>query len=183
MTSPLARPTGGTAPALYPVLAIDPGNEESAFVLYDRDTGKPHRFGKIVNDELLTLIAATEAPVVVEQVACMGMAVGAEVFETVFWSGRFCQQCEETTPYQWFRVKRHEVKQHLCGNQRAKDANIRQALIDLYGGKAKAIGKKKTPGPLYGIAGDVWSALAVAVTFANRVAPSREVVAGGGKDA
>jgi hypothetical protein len=41
---------------------------------------------------------------------------------------------------------------------RAKDANIRQALIDKLG----AVGTKKAPGPLYGISGHLWAALAVA---------------------
>ncbi|HET6477318.1 MAG TPA: hypothetical protein VFH93_14740 [Thermoleophilia bacterium] len=45
-----------------------------------------------------------------------------------------------------------------------KDANIRQALLDRFGGPA-AVGRKAAPGPLYGIARDVWSALAIAVTY------------------
>ncbi len=106
---------------------------------------------------------------VIEQIAAMGMAVGAEVFETCFWSGRFAQAwrgpCE--------RLKRHEIKMHLCGNMRAKDANIRVALMDRFGG-SQSVGKKKTPGPLYGIAGDQWSALAVAVTwYDTRIANRR----------
>jgi hypothetical protein len=63
------------------------------------------------------------------------------------------------------RVYRRDVKLHICGSQRAKDANIRQALIDCYGGKVEAIGKKKAPGPLYGISSHAWSALAVAQTW------------------
>ena len=31
--------------------------------------------------------------------------------------------------------------------------------------KAAAIGRKAAPGPLYGISRDVWSALAIAVTY------------------
>jgi hypothetical protein len=60
---------------------------------------------------------------------------------------------------------RATVKAHLCRSAKAKDSNVRQALIDLFGGKENAIGTKKTPGPLYGISGDVWAALAVAVTW------------------
>jgi hypothetical protein len=55
------------------------------------------------------------------------------------------------------------VKLALCGDSRAKDANIRQALIDHFGGSA-AIGRKAAPGPLSGISRDVWSALAIAIT-------------------
>lgn len=169
------------------ILSIDPGHEQSAFVVYETDTGCVDNFGKWNNDVLLNNIlswATVPDMLVIEQIACMGMAVGAEVFETVFWSGRFCEAFNTRTefrsnmPRRWARIKRHEVKMHLCGNMRAKDANIRQALIDRYGpGKDKAIGKKKSPGPLFGVSADVWSALAVAVTFADRslVSDAREV--------
>ena len=62
-------------------------------------------------------------------------------------------------------LPRRAVKLALCGDSRAKDANIRQALIDRFGGSA-AVGRKAAPGPLYGITRDVWSALAIAVTYA-----------------
>ena len=59
-----------------------------------------------------------------------------------------------------------------------RDANIRQALIDRYGpGKDRAIGRKLSPGPLYGLSGDCWSALAVAVTTTETVLVPQEVVA------
>ena len=55
---------------------------------------------------------------------------------------------------------------HLCGHPRAKDPNIRQALLDRFGpGREKALGTKKAPGALYGIKGDEWAALAVAITW------------------
>lgn len=95
---------------------------------------------------------------VIEKVACYGMPVGEEVFETVFWSGRFAQAYGAERTHQMPRI---EVKSHLCHNSRAKDANIRQALIDRFGKP----GTKKHPGTLYGITGDLWAALAVAVTW------------------
>ena len=104
------------------------------------------------------------------------MAVGAEVFETCVWTGRFIQ-CWTDSPFSYRigaerpvrRVFRRDVKMHLCGSARAKDANVRQALIDRYGpGKEAAIGRKATPGPLYGVTTHVWAALAVAVTAADR---------------
>lgn len=149
------------------ILSIDPGHTQSAFTLYSLEAARPVHFGKLPNETMLSdLGLLAYEHLIIEQVACMGMAVGAEVFETVFWSGRFCQDCA-ARGRQWHRVKRHEVKMHLCGNMRAKDPNIRQALIDRYGGKDAAIGKKATPGPLYGVSADVWSALAVAVTWAD----------------
>ena len=64
-------------------------------------------------------------------------------------------------------LPRRAVKLALCGDSRARDANIRQALIDRFGGSA-AVGRKAAPGPLYGISRDVWSALAIAVTYTLR---------------
>jgi hypothetical protein len=124
----------------------------------------------VTNAELLEIIEVTMASVLaIEMVASYGMAVGATVFETCVWSGRFIERwlvSDKRRP-EPVRVYRKEVKIHLCGSMRAKDANIRQALIDRYGGKESAIGKKANPGPLYGMSGDCWSALAVAITAAE----------------
>jgi hypothetical protein len=153
------------------ITAIDPGPERSAFVTWatgDRVDGPP----RIVNHDFLgnedlreTLSTNRGGTLVIEMIASYGMAVGAEVFETVFWIGRFFER--------WIgqrdRMFRRDVKLNLCGDTRAKDANIRQAIIDRFGGKERAIGKKATPGPLYGIKGDEWSALAVALTYADRL--------------
>lgn len=144
------------------VLAIDPGNEESAFVI--SDDGLRFEFGKYHNAALLSLIrdgARGADRLAIEMIASYGMPVGREVFETCVWIGRFIQA--------WGRkftvVYRKDVKLHLCGQTRAKDGNVRTSLIDKFGGKAKAIGTKKSPGPLHGMSKDVWAALGVYVTF------------------
>jgi len=145
------------------VIAIDPGTTRSAWVCYD---GFPRAFGIEDNTALLERLGMTGSfgdILVIERIASYGMPVGDEVFETVFWSGRFAQAWGRD----WTRITRREVKLHLCGSARAKDANIRQALIDRFGGKEAAIGRKAAPGPLHGISKDVWAALAVAVTFAD----------------
>lgn len=146
------------------ILAVDPGPVESAYCLCSYDAVLDA--GKVPNREIFDMlnlhIAGFGIVLAIEMVACYGMAVGAEVFETVRWIGRFQQFWR--APDEVHLVYRAEVKMELCGNTRAKDANIRQALIDRFGGKEKAIGNKKSPGPLYGLKGDMWSALAVAVT-------------------
>lgn len=101
------------------------------------------------------------AVLALEFIASYGMPVGAEVFQTCLWAGRFIQ----AFPGQHHIVYRKDVKLNLCGSMRAKDGNVRQAIIDRFGGKEKAIGKKKTPGPLYGVSGDMWAALAVGLTY------------------
>jgi hypothetical protein len=153
------------------ILAVDPGNERSAAVVLN-DEGRPVEFWREPNDEVLrrvlslsgmwnTISAQDDGHLAIEMIASYGMPVGREVFDTCVWIGRFVQAWN--APHTL--VYRRDVKMFLCGNNTAKDGNIRQALIDRYGGKDKAIGNKRTPGPLYGISNDVWSALAVGVTW------------------
>jgi len=67
-------------------------------------------------------------------IASYGMPVGREVFETCLWIGRFIEcWCGPYT-----LVYRREVKSFLCADSRAKDSNVRQAVIDRYGGKEAA---------------------------------------------
>ncbi len=147
------------------ILAIDPGPTESAYVLWDGRAIKER--GKVANQDLIEALFPSSCDnCVIEKIASYGMAVGAEVFETVFWTGKFAHYFEQCG-FLVHRITRGEVKMHLCHSMKAKDGNIRQALIDRFGGKDMAIGNKKAPGPLYGISGDVWAALAVAVTFTD----------------
>ena len=150
------------------VLAIDPGNEESAFV-HLRDNGEVLGHGLTGNGEVLHLLrhwnfhlANHNATLAIEMIASYGMPVGATVFETCVWIGRFKERWGGDSKL----VYRREVKLHLCNSARAKDSNVRQALIDRYGGtKRKAVGIKAEPGPLYGVKKDIWAALGVAVTY------------------
>jgi hypothetical protein len=143
------------------VLAIDPGSFQSAWLRFDGT--RPHGFGITANDVLVRALRSGGLPdvVVIEKVESYGMAVGAEVFDTVLWTGRFAEAANRVPVVM---LPRRAVKLALCGDSRAKDANIRQALIDRFGGPA-AVGRKAAPGPLYGISRDVWSALAIAVTY------------------
>ena len=151
------------------VIGVDPGPTQSAFVVL-RDGVRIMEKGIESNlwlrEYLPTygdqLVIIQPKVIVFEQVESFGMAVGKDVFETVFETGRLFQVVAEVAT----RLPRKAVKMHLCHSMRAKDSNIRQALIDRFGGsKAAAIGLKKTPGPLYGVRSHEWSALAIAVTW------------------
>jgi len=142
-----------------PLLAIDPGTTHSGYVVID--AGGVQLSGVAENGEMFELIAAHGSNIAIEMIASYGMAVGREVFETCLWIGRFMQAAG---PDRVRLVYRKDVKLHLCGSPRAKDANIRQALIDRWGGKAEAVGTIKKPGPLYGVKSHAWAALGVAVT-------------------
>ena len=158
------------------ILAIDPGTTESAYMLYK--AGELLGFGKIPNEAMLTLVASAGSGVelmAIEMPACYGMAVGRSVFETCRWVGIFQQAFGLSKTHIVYRKQvNHEngvdsVCMHLCKNNRAKDANVRQAILDRYpetgGGKTPQVGTKAKPGPLYGVSKDVWAALAVAITF------------------
>ena len=152
------------------ILAIDPGNEQSAYVLLK--DGYLVEFGKLDNEQLLgqlpSLVGYFDSAAI-EMVACYGMPVGKEVFDTALWVGRYKQKLVDLGR-QVDLVFRKDVKMHLCCTLKGvNDATIRQALIDRYGpGKDKAIGTKKAPGPLYGVSKDVWAALAVGVTWLDQ---------------
>lgn len=166
------------------ILAIDPGNKESAYVLFQSagvaNAGKDRlvMFAKEPNECVLAGLASIreefgkygDVPLVIEKIASYGMAVGETVFETVFWSGRFAQVWH---PKPVWRIERMKVKMNLCRHPRAKDSNIRQALIDRFGEP----GTKAMPGMLYGVSKDVWAALAVAVTYADMRKQKRGLVA------
>lgn len=150
------------------VLAIDPGYEQSAYVLFDGTRIVEHAIEP--NTTLLARLSSDAwrggqiHAVVLEQIESFGMAVGREVFETVFWTGRF-YECALRRTAAIERMPRKAVKLHLCQSARAQDSNIRTALIDRFGGTERAIGRKKTPGPLFGIKSHEWAALAIAATW------------------
>jgi hypothetical protein len=156
------------------VLAIDPGPTESAYYYGDPSDkqGPVALAGKIPNADLLRQIANGhfDAPdaIAVEEVVSYGRPVGAEVFCTVRMIGRLEQVIEGVYGKPPVLVPKPVMAKWLCLDHRAKDGHIRQRLIDLYGpGKAKAIGRKKTPGPLYGMKADVWMAFAHGVHIAE----------------
>ena len=136
------------------ILALDPGTTETAFVLWDgRQVLEAEHWP---NAEVRQVLIGREYDLCAcEMIASYGMAVGREVFETCVWIGRFVEVARE--PVQL--VYRKDVKLHLCHSPRAKDANVRQALIDQIGPQ----GTKKNPGPTYGMRSHLWAALAVAV--------------------
>lgn len=144
------------------ILAIDPGNIESAYCLMDKITYKPIEFAKIDNTSMLFKIKELKyEKIIIEMIASYGMAVGASVFDTCVWIGRFIQarNCPE-----FEYIYRREEKMNLCYSMKAKDSNIRQALIDRFG----EVGTKKNQGWFYGFKKDIWSAYAVGTTYLDK---------------
>lgn len=154
------------------ILAIDPGNIDSGYAVIDRDTLRPIEAGKISNEELMRKINKLDFDgvinkVCIEMVACYGMAVGASVFDTCVWIGRFKQAVLETYNIEPKYIYRKDEKLNLCHTMKAKDSNIVQALIDRFAPFTpnKGKGTKKSPGWFYGFKKDIWQAYAVGITY------------------
>ena len=157
------------------IMAIDPGNTESGYVIMEGY--KPVEFGKISNDDLIQKISMMDTDqkrcpevMAIEMVASYGMPVGKEVFDTCVWVGRFLQKYADHGGDTAAYIYRMEEKMRLCHDSRAKDTNIRQALINRFAHHDFKNGKgtKQDPDWFYGFSKDVWMAYAVGVVFLDK---------------
>jgi hypothetical protein len=159
------------------LLAIDPGDEYSAFVFMDIDTYKPLYFAKEENNEAINhmlnyvnenngLAVVDVRNVACEMIASYGMGVGAHVFWTCVEIGRFTTLLKQAGCKVDY-IYRKDEKMNLCKSMKAKDSNIRIALIDRFAQFDKKTGKgtKKNPDWFYGFSADCWQAYAVGVTW------------------
>lgn len=154
------------------VFAIDPGNEQSAWCLMN-DKYELLGFGKQENREVMNVLlsklsdGSISSPdcVAIERVASYGMPVGREVFETCEWIGRFSQEAEKKANVNY--IYRRDEKLYLCFDSKAKDANIRAALIERFAKHdfKNGRGTKANPDYFYGVKADIWAAIAVATVF------------------
>lgn len=152
------------------IMAIDPGDVDSGYVIMEGY--KPIKFGKLSNTELLNIITLNANDldmVVIEMIASYGKAVGANVHETTFWVGQFYRHAVNMG-VNVDRIYRMEEKMAICHDSRAKDTNIRTALIDRFADHDKKGGKgtKTNPDWFYGFKADVWMAYAVGVTYLDK---------------
>lgn len=153
------------------ILAIDPGNIESAFVLVENDLSKVYEKDKVDNPILMNLISYWSNNdeykidhIAIEGIQSYGMAVGKSVFETCYFIGRLIESTRRDFMKYPVMIYRMEEKMCLCHSVKANDSNIRQALIDRFG----VVGTKKNPGYFYGFKKDIWSAMAVATTYHDK---------------
>ena len=152
------------------ILAIDPGNEYSAYVLLEDDMTILEG-DKVENFTMLNIANRISSEILgvnvaIEMVACYGMAVGKTVFDTCVFIGQLKQIFLENGIEPRF-IYRKDEKITLCNSMKAKDSNIRQALIDEYAKFDFKNGKgtKANPDTFYGFKADMWAAFAVGHTY------------------
>ena len=148
------------------IIGIDPGNKETAFVVIENERIISHFYEP--NESALQILNPWKnenVEIYCEMIASYGMPVGKSIFDTCLFIGRIIEALPSVK-----LITRNVVKNAICNSSKAKDANIRQALIDIYG----EVGTKKNQGGTFGMSGDKWAALAVA-TAAGRGAKLYEI--------
>lgn len=148
------------------IFAIDPGNEYSAYVLFDEKEEKIIAYGKLPNEEVYV---KTQEYSKVSSLCCIEMLsaygqIGKTVLDTCVWVGIFAEA------YGRDRVEfifRKSIVTAVTGNPRVNDSAIRTVMITRYGnGNTK---KKQTGTILEGITADIWQALALAVYKSDQI--------------
>lgn len=181
------------------ILCIDPGSRITGWVILDRRPGELPELVDHGNTPTLAFLDWLRGyrelgirQAVVEHVGHYGtgMSAGADVFETCILLGRMVEILRYLPVVA--KVRRQSIKTRLCGRPTAKDSNVRQALIDRWGGDELALGARKCahcqgkgwrgrgrpsceacggdgwdvpPGPLHGVTKHAWSALAAGVYY------------------
>ena len=153
------------------ILALDPGDAETAYTVIDVQTFEPIETDILQNLVLLNRLEEIIEKykikfVAIEMIKSYGMGVGDHVFETCVWIGRFLEHVV-MRDCQAERIARMEEKMHICKMPQARDSNIRRALIDRFARHDKRSGKGtiKNPDFFYGFVDDMWAAYAVGLTF------------------
>ena len=163
------------------VLGIDPSNKDhNGAVLLEIEDGRLVISKRMLTggeDVVQTIRGCaseesdTKLTIFCEDIACMGMLVGRDVFQTCFWIGEY-RRVAKDLGIDFRLVSRSTIRLHHCHSSRAKDKNIRARMIErfgYYGSGTTGLGTKKDPGMLYGIKGDMWSALAISVYGAEQL--------------
>ncbi len=127
------------------ILAIDPGPEMSAWILYNgKEPGLSRHQENALLEQEICLAYIRGAALVYEEIVFAGIATlqsMGHILKTSEWIGRFKQTYHHDA--NCFGVTNREIRLHLCGTMRANGTAISAALYDRYGGYNKAVGGKK----------------------------------------
>ena len=144
-------------------ISVDPGQNESGYIVIENTLGKIRirEHGVIDNDALFFLFLkyADDKPVVIiEMIGSVWSRIGESTISTIFWVGRLFQAAK-SHGFEVVLLNRSSVKKILCPKRKVNDSVIRAELIKMFGEP----GTKKNPGKLYGIKSHVWQALGLLI--------------------
>ncbi len=160
------------------LLSIDPG-KASGIIELDVTSYPPRVLeiwdGLTVFSRMLRYIERTRPDaVVIEDFVNYGRPLGDESRDTLKKIGAVRWACERAgIPYT--EISRPEVNDDLCHGKVSK-GTVNRVVRDLYlasslplgGGANPEKGVKANPGPLYGVTGHAWDALALGVVWVRR---------------
>lgn len=154
------------------MLGIDPGPETHGAVVYDTEARrvqwavKAARAGDISDTCRKWGISA----VLIERPAAMGpMGAGkvGHMLDTAWVGGALAREWQGYG-YPVHTMTRREVLRGLgvLSGSGSSDARVRAACIADHGGtQAAAVGRKASPGPLYGVSSHAWQALGLVLAW------------------
>lgn len=187
------------------IIAIDPGTEESAFVVLDEGYSI-HKAGKIGNAEMMQIIQTEPdiGVIVIEDIepryssgdrSAAGAVMGQSTIETIKAMGRFALLAEQRgARLEW--IYRREERSALIPTKKNglpplppdapkhADGQIRASLIrrfarhDVINGR----GTKADPDTFHGFHGDMWQAMAVGVTWLDKERGRKHAGRPGGRE-
>ena len=158
-------------------LCFDPGTFKTGWVIFDPHAETVLDAGWDKNDDAIevTECMGFHDRIIMETFAAQGMPLGSSSLETVRFEGMLIERAAASRQIVVDRITRREIKLTLCGTSRAKDQNVRAALVDLYASDWVSIGNglgvKSNPSPLAklrackGAAAHTFAALAVATAW------------------
>jgi len=156
------------------ILGIDPGPTACGVTLYDfAEERVIETFGALPVDDTLRYMRGVAAAypagtvgVAIERVQSYGIS-GASLLRTSEVVGRLwqCAIDVDAALYVTLVYRRDVLRVLDVTGKGNRDSLVRQRVIEMHGGdRATAVGRKASPGPLYGVSKHGWSALAVALS-------------------
>ena len=146
------------------ILGIDPGNEQSGYVVVDNY--KVIDAGKIKNEKLLVKIIHIPAfmrdvdAVCIELIQSYGSVAGRTLYDTCIWTGRFIQALAHAHLHVPIHLyTRPKIMRAIVGTNKGGDRALRATLLLRFGGDKKG----EPMHPLRGGGGDLRAAYAAVV--------------------
>lgn len=161
------------------ILGIDPGPETHGAVLYDSEARRVLWSAKAIESidlewQVGKFYGAGFRPfrIVIERPAAMGaLGVGivGHMLDTAWVAGRLAGVLGEVHALKIETMTRREVLRNLgvLSGKGSSDARVRAACIADHEtpGGPPAVGRKATPGPLYGVSSHAWQALGLVLAW------------------
>ena len=151
------------------ILGIDPGPVTHGAVVYDTEDGRVLWSAKSATSAeiLSTCVGVGITVAIIERPAAMGqigVGMAQHMLDTAFVAGELAAALRDGMSVE--TMTRREVLRNLGVHtgKGSADSRVRAACIADHGGTA-AVGRKATPGPLYGVSSHAWQALGLVLAW------------------